>query len=69
MDISDKDIITILREEASPALGCTELVVCALACARCREELGEMSDKIEVAVSGNIFKNGMRVRIPGTCSG
>ncbi len=66
MDISDKDIITILREEASPALGCTEPVACALACARCREELGKMPEKIEVAVSGNIFKNGMGVGIPGT---
>ncbi|MDE7074889.1 MAG: L-serine ammonia-lyase, iron-sulfur-dependent, subunit alpha [Odoribacter sp.] len=63
---TDKEIIDILKKEAVPALGCTEPVACALACARCREELGGMPEHIEVYVSGNIYKNGMGVGIPGT---
>lgn len=64
--VTDEQIIEILRQEAIPALGCTEPVACALACARCKEELGDIPDRIEVSVSGNIYKNGMGVGIPGT---
>lgn len=64
--VTDKQIIEILKQEAIPALGCTEPVACALACARCTEELGGVPEKIEVLVSGNIYKNGMGVGIPGT---
>ncbi|MGL5681545.1 MAG: serine dehydratase subunit alpha family protein [Marinifilaceae bacterium] len=63
---TEEQIIELLRSEAVPALGCTEPVACALACARCKEELGGNPDKIEVLVSGNIFKNGMGVGIPGS---
>lgn len=63
---TDKQIIEILKLETIPALGCTEPVACALACARCKEELGGTPDKIEVLVSGNIYKNGMGVGIPGS---
>lgn len=63
---TDEQIIEVLKQETIPALGCTEPVACALACARCREELGGMPDFIEVKVSGNIYKNGMGVGIPGT---
>lgn len=64
--VTDEQIIDILRQEAVPALGCTEPVACALACARCREELDGVPEEIEVWVSGNIYKNGMGVGIPGT---
>ncbi len=64
--VTDEQIIDILRQEAVPALGCTEPVACALACAKCREVLGEVPDSVEVWVSGNIYKNGMGVGIPGT---
>ncbi len=59
-------MIEILKREAIPALGCTEPVACALACARCKEELGGVPESIDVYVSGNIYKNGMGVGIPGT---
>ncbi len=59
-------MIEILKREALPALGCTEPVACALACARCKEELGGVPESIDVYVSGNIYKNGMGVGIPGT---
>lgn len=64
--VTNKQIIDILRQESVPALGCTEPVACALACARCCEELEGVPDEVEVWVSGNIFKNGMGVGIPGT---
>ena len=63
---TDKQIIDVLKMETIPALGCTEPVACALACARCKEELGGVPEHIEVFVSGNIYKNGMGVGIPGT---
>lgn len=63
---TDLQIIDILKLETIPALGCTEPVACALACAKCREVLGDIPDSIKVLVSGNIYKNGMGVGIPGT---
>lgn len=63
---TDQQIIDILRKETIPALGCTEPVACALACAKCREVLGAVPDHISVLVSGNIYKNGMGVGIPGS---
>ena len=47
--------------EAVPALGCTEPVACALACAKCKEVLGDVPEHLDVLVSGNIYKNGMGV--------
>ena len=64
--VSDKQIIEILHREAVAALGCTEPVACALACAKCRETLGGTPDSLRAQVSGNIYKNGMGVGIPGT---
>jgi len=49
-----------------PALGCTEPIAVALACAKAREVLGEEPDRIDVLVSGNILKNSMAVGVPGT---
>ncbi len=59
-------IISLIRKEVVPALGCTEPVAVALATARSREALGEQPESIDVLVSANIFKNGMGVGIPGT---
>ena len=64
--VTDQQIIEILRKEAVPALGCTEPVACALACAKCKEVLGGVPERLDVLVSGNIYKNGMGVGIPGT---
>ena len=66
LQATDEQIIDILRMETVPALGCTEPVACALACARCQEELGGIPEHIKVYVSGNIYKNGMGVGIPGS---
>lgn len=63
---TEEQIIQLLKDESVPALGCTEPVACALACAKCKEVLGNTPDQIEVLVSGNIYKNGMGVGIPGS---
>lgn len=59
-------IIALINREVVPALGCTEPVAVALATARSREVLGALPETIEIFVSGNIYKNGMGVGIPGT---
>ena len=74
-----QEIIALLRREVKPALGCTEPIAVALAvakaveiiqencCSRCPEGWRLNADlHIDVAVSGNILKNGMGVGIPGT---
>ncbi len=58
--------VAILQHEVVPALGCTEPIAIALAAAKGREVLGVMPERIEVAVSGNLLKNGMGVGVPGT---
>lgn len=58
--------LKILEQEVVPALGCTEPVAIALAAARAAEELGGPVESVEVAVSGNLLKNGMGVGVPGT---
>ncbi|MGN0190718.1 MAG: serine dehydratase subunit alpha family protein, partial [Candidatus Cryptobacteroides sp.] len=66
----ERDIIRLIKSEVKPALGCTEPIAVALACAKAMELLrtvcpvGEAS--VTVEVSGNILKNGMGVGIPGT---
>lgn len=55
-----------LKEEFVPALGCTEPAAVAFAAAKAREILNQTPDRIEFQVSGNIFKNGMGVGIPGS---
>lgn len=75
----DKEIIDLICKEVKPALGCTEPIAVALAVAKAVEIMQErcpickMDDwrlcaefEVEVAVSGNILKNGMGVGIPGT---
>lgn len=56
----------IMKKEIAGALGCTEPGAVALATAKASETLGEIPDKIELWVSGNILKNAMNVGIPGT---
>jgi len=55
-----------LKEEFVPALGCTEPVAVAFAAAKAREILALQPERVEFHVSGNIFKNGMGVGIPGS---
>lgn len=79
MTAREKELIGLIHKEVKPALGCTEPIAVALAvakaveiiadnCSRCEgNKWREEADfSIDVAVSGNILKNGMGVGIPGT---
>lgn len=69
-----QQLIDLIHREVKPALGCTEPIAVALAVAKAVEILGQNKPvdrlsadfRIEIAVSGNILKNGMGVGVPGT---
>lgn len=56
----------LLKEELIPATGCTEPIALAYACAIARKNLGQLPDKIDAEVSGNIIKNVKSVVVPNT---
>ena len=58
--------IDILKEELVPAMGCTEPIAIAFAAAKARAVLGQMPDRVEISVSGNIIKNVKSVIVPNT---
>lgn len=59
-------IISLLKHEVVPAIGCTEPVAVALCAARAAEKIGSLPEKVEVELSMNVLKNAMGVGIPGT---
>ena len=59
-------ILTTVKQEVVPALGCTEPISLALASAIARQYLGQLPERIEAKVSPNLMKNGMGVTVPGT---
>ena len=59
-------IITLVKREVVPAIGCTEPMAVALAVAKAKETLGGMPKQIVVSLSANMLKNAMGVGIPGT---
>ena len=58
--------IRAVQEEVKPALGCTEPISLALACAIAAEHLPGEVTRIEAWVSPNLMKNGLGVTVPGT---
>jgi len=64
--VCQDDLIDILKFEIQPAMGCTEVGAAALAAAKAAETLGAVPETLTVAVSANIYKNGVFVGIPGT---
>ncbi|MGL6071882.1 L-cysteine desulfidase family protein [Craterilacuibacter sp.] len=60
------EFIKAVKHEVIPALGCTEPISLALACAIAREQLGSLPEHIDAKVSANLMKNGMGVTVPGT---
>lgn len=58
--------LNILDEELRPAMGCTEPIALAYAGAKVRELLGQMPERVEARVSGNIIKNVKSVIVPNT---
>ena len=59
-------IKAIFASEVFPAIGCTEPISCAYACAVAAEQLGTPVDKIELIVDSGTFKNGAAVNIPNS---
>lgn len=58
--------IQILHQELKPAMGCTEPIAVAYACAVARDTLGALPERVKLQVSGNIIKNVKSVVVPNT---
>lgn len=58
--------LALLKKNVVPALGCTEPAAVALACAKAREALGEVVERISLTVDKYLMKNALVVSIPGT---
>ena len=61
-----KNLLNILKDGLVPALGCTEPIAIAYSTASAAREVDGRLDKIKIRVNRNIYKNGLRVGIPGT---
>lgn len=59
-------LVKMVKQDSTPALGCTEPIAVALAGAAARDYITGLIQNIEVLVSKNIFKNGKFVLIPNT---
>jgi len=66
MEKNQKILLSLLKEEITPATGCTEPVAVAYAVAKAKELATGNLLCIEVQVDSNIYKNGLMVTIPGT---
>lgn len=53
------EFVKMLKAEVKPAVGCTEPVALALACAKCKELLDEEVKENKMFVSPSIYKNGI----------
>jgi L-cysteine desulfidase len=61
-----ENILALLKQEVSPALGCTEPAAVALAGAYASSVLKDTIISADLIVSPNVLKNGMGVGIPNT---
>ncbi|RLC38415.1 MAG: serine dehydratase subunit alpha family protein [Candidatus Nealsonbacteria bacterium] len=66
MGENQKELLELLKERIVPATGCTEPIAVAYAVATAKEQIKGNLESIHVQVDSNIYKNGLRVTIPGT---
>lgn len=59
-------LVSILKDQVVPALGCTEPTAVAYAAAKAKELLEEEVETLDILVDRNVLKNGKEVGIPGT---
>lgn len=64
--MTNAEIISLIKKEVVPAIGCTEPMAVALCVAYAVEALGRRPESVSVSMSANILKNAMGVGIPGT---
>ncbi|MCJ7731688.1 L-serine ammonia-lyase, iron-sulfur-dependent, subunit alpha, partial [Candidatus Bathyarchaeota archaeon] len=57
------------ENEVKPALGCTEPGAVAYAASAAAKYLDAKIERIHIELSGNVFKNGVNVGVPGTNGG
>lgn len=62
----EKEYLAILNEELKKAMGCTEPIAISYLSSTARDVLGDLPEKIDVYVSGNILKNVKSVVVPNT---
>ncbi|SHO57270.1 L-cysteine desulfidase family protein [Vibrio quintilis] len=64
---SHQQLIELIRKAVKPALGCTEPISAAYASAVAMQAFDSRTpDRLDVYVSGNLYKNAMGVFVPGT---
>lgn len=65
MNTQDAVLLDILKKEIVPATGCTEPVAVAYSTAVARQKTPGNITRLEIHVDPGLFKNGMKVGIPG----
>lgn len=65
MGCRNEILLSLLNKEVVPATGCTEPVAVAYSTAIARKNLGGDVERLEIFVDGGLYKNGIKVGIPG----
>ena len=65
MGCRNEILLSILNKEVVPATGCTEPVAVAYSTAMAMKNLDGEVERLTISVDGGLYKNGMKVGIPG----